>query len=261
MPDTTAPDTTMPFQLGWRRVPTDHRNLRLASYTTGAPAAAPASADWMSKDKTWPVLGNDRIGDCVFVAMAHLVQSWTMYAAGAEVLIPQQQVVGAYSAVTGYNPATGANDNGAVSTQALNYWRKTGIGGHKIAAYLQVDHRNENEVRAAASLFGGLFIAASMPLSAGDQFEAYKTWTPGRGARGRAGSWGGHALHMGRYDPTGLTVSTWGRAQRATWAWFDAYVDEAYAVVSPDFLAAAGGMNPLGFDLGRMLSDITTLLG
>jgi hypothetical protein len=256
-----VPDTTMPFKLGWRRVPTDHRNLRLASYATpGTPAIVPASADWMSKDKSWPILGNDKIGDCVFVAMAHLVQSWSMYSAGAETLIPERRVIGAYSAVTGYDPYTGTNDNGAVSTKALSYWRRTGLDGHKIAAYLQVDHRDENEVRAAMNLFGGLFIAASMPLSAGDQFEAYKTWTPGRGARGRAGSWGGHAIHMGRYDATGLTVSTWGRAQKATWSWFDAYVDEAYAIVSPDFLTAASGMNPLGFDLTRMLADLRTIV-
>lgn len=255
------PDTTMPFKLGWRRVPTDHRNLRLSSYAVpGAPTVVPASADWMSKDKTWPILGNDRIGDCVFVAMAHLIQAWTMYAAGAEVLIPQRQVVDAYSAVTGYDPVTGAHDDGAISTQALNYWRRVGIGGHKIAAYLQVDHRNENEVRAATSLFGGLFVAASMPLSAGDQFAAYKTWTPGRGTRGRAGSWGGHAMHMGRYDTTGPTMSTWGRAQKATWAWFDAYVDEVYAVASLDFTAAATGTNPLGFDLTRMITDLRTIV-
>ena len=57
--------------------------------------------------------------------------------AGKKMATPSdKQVVAAYSAITGYNPSTGANDNGAVEIDVLNYWRQTGIAGHKIGAYV-----------------------------------------------------------------------------------------------------------------------------
>jgi hypothetical protein len=249
----TAP---LPMRLGWQPGPPDPRTLRLDSYTTPDLPAPPATSDWSKKVTQWPVLGNDHISDCVFVSCAHLVQAWTGYATGAEALIPQQDVVGAYSRVTGYDPETGRGDNGTVSLDALNFWRKTGIGGHKIAAYVKVDHRNDDAVRSAMHLFGGLYIAAQLPLAARTQFQRNKIWTPTGGSAGRRGSWGGHAVRMGSYGRTGFTVSTWGRVQKANWTWWDTYVVESFAVVSADWLNRTGGANPLGFDLDSMLADL-----
>ena len=33
------------------------------------------------------------------------------------------------------------------------------------------------------------------------------------------------------YDPEGVTFITWGELQRATWAWWNRYVDEAHALL------------------------------
>lgn len=246
----------LPGQLGWRAGPPDQRTLRLEAYTTPQLPTPPATFTWMKKVNRWPMLGNGRASDCVLVTFAHLVQAWTTYAAGSPVLIPEQDVIGAYSQITGYDPATGSNDNGTMTLDALNFWRKTGIGGHKVTAYVKVDHRNDEAVKTALHLFGGLYIAADMPLAARTQFEQGKTWTPASGSAGRRGSWGGHAMHMGAYGRTGITVSTWGRAQRATWAWWDTYVAETFAVVSTDWLDRLGGTNPLGFDLDALLTDL-----
>lgn len=252
----TAP---LPVQLGWRKGPDDPRTLRLETYTTPDLPAPPTSADWTKQATSWPMLGNDRISDCVLVSCAHLVQGWTTYAAAAPALIPERDVVAAYSAVTGYDPRTGANDDGTRSLDALNYWRKKGIGGHKIVAYVKVDHRNDEAVRSAMHLFGGLYIAAQLPRAAQTQFEQRKTWTPTGGSSGRRGSWGGHAMRMGSYGRTGFTVSTWGRVQRATWLWWDTYVAETFAIVSTDWLDSVGGSNPLGFDLETMLADLRSI--
>ncbi len=253
-----AADDPLDFapKLGWQPGPEDPRTLRLSAYTTPELAPAPSTVDWMSKVKKWPMLGNDRMGNCVLVSCAHLVQGWTGHAAGTEILIPERDVVTAYSKITGFNPRTGANDRGTRSLDAMNYWRKNGIGGRRIAAFVKLDHRDRNELCTALHLFGGVFIAADLPTAADGQMRARKVWTPTRGSAGRRGSWGGHAMHMGGYDADGIVVSTWGRVQRATWSWWDTYGAEAWGVVSTDWLATEGGVSPLGFDLAAMQADL-----
>ena len=258
---TAATEPFMP-KLGWVQGPDDPRTLRLSAYTADTLPTAPKSQSWMKKASRWPLLGNDRIGDCVLVSCAHLVQGWTAYSRDAESLVAEADVIGAYSAITGYDPKRtsrdGSNptDRGTNSLAALNFWRRTGIGGHKISAYMKLDPSDHNEVRNAANLFGGIYIAAQLPLAANDQFRAGKTWTATGGQRGRRGSWGGHAMHLGAYGTTGYTVSTWGRTQALTVGWWNTYVDEAFAVVSEDWLNQLGGTNPLGFDLTAMLADL-----
>lgn len=247
---------TMEYRLGWTPGTPDPRTLHLDTYTTPDLPAPPTRTDWMNQITAWPMLGNDRIGDCVLVTCAHLIQGWTRYASGTEVLIPERDVIDAYARITGYNPQTGDGDNGTLTLPALNFWRKTGVGGHRITAFVKVDHHNDVAVRQAANLFGGLFIAAQLPRTAQTQHEEGRTWTPSRGAAGRRGSWGGHALRMGGYGKTGFTVSTWGRTQKASWGFWDSYVAEAWAVLSVDWFNEASKQSPTGFDLAQLVVDL-----
>lgn len=57
-----------------------------------------------------------------------------------------------------------------------------------------------------------------------------------------------------RYGPDTLTVVTWGRLQELTWRFWDRYCEEAYCILSPDFLA--GGHAPNGFDLEALRADL-----
>lgn len=255
----SAPNDTaeVPMRLGWVKGPDDPRTLKLATYTTADLPEAPPTSDYMTKILKWPILGNDRYGDCVLVATAHLTQGWTTYAS-EPVLIPEKDVLAAYSAITGFDPRTGRNDNGTNSLDALSFWRKRGIGGRKIAAYVQLDHRNPAEVKTALHLFSGVYIAAQLPLAADTQFRQRKPWTPTAGANGKVGSWGGHALRLGSYDADGITVSTWGRAQKASWAWWAKYGAESFAVLSTDQLNSAG-LSLLGFDLAGLRNDLANI--
>jgi hypothetical protein len=49
------------------------------------------------------MMGNDKVGDCTCAAAGHLVMDWTANT-GKEVVPSSQQIVAAYSAITGYNP-------------------------------------------------------------------------------------------------------------------------------------------------------------
>src|SRR5581483_817640 len=105
----------------------------------------------MSKVTTWPMYDNDEFGDCVWAAIGHQIQAFSAYGFGTVITVTNADVLAGYSAVTGFKPNDPSTDNGTVVQDALNYWRKTGIAGHKILAFAQVNHRNRTECEAAAN--------------------------------------------------------------------------------------------------------------
>ena len=115
----------------------------------------------------------------------------------------------------------------------------------------------ERLVRTAAWLFGGLYIGLQLPLSA--RTQPVWTWTRSLHGDARPGSWGGHAVNIVRYSPATLTCATWGKLQDMTWSFWDRYCDEAYAIVSTDFLQQ--GKSPAGFDLATLQSDLQLVTG
>ena len=107
-------------------------------------------------------------------------------------------------------------------------------------------------VRTAAYLFGGLYIGIALPLTA--QTQEVWDWTKSLTGHAAPGSWGGHAVDVVDYGPNDLTVVTWGAVKLMTWAFWDRYVDEAYCILSPDYLKA--GEAPNGFDLATLQEDL-----
>jgi hypothetical protein len=246
--------------LGKQRARHDPRTLQLADYldsTTLPPA--PPSRDWGTKIPAdgWGMMLNDTIGDCTCAAAAHLVQDWTSND-GELVTLSDDDVLAAYEAVSGYDPKTGANDNGAVEIDVLNYWRGTGVGGHKFDAYVALEPHNHEHVRDSINLFGGCYIGLSLPVSA----QRQRTWTVPPGGPtgpGSPGSWGGHAVVLVGYNPRRVTCITWGQEKQMTWGFLDAYCDEAYALLSVDDWLQGDRKAPNGLDLGTLRADLAEI--
>lgn len=232
--------------------------LTLDSYLTSLPKAH-AVVDRASKVTGWPMYDNDTIGDCTFAAVGHVIQAWTAYA-GTEVTVSTSDVLTGYEAVSGYNPATGANDNGAAEQDVLNYWRKTGIGGHKILAFAQLeDLENLAMAKQAVDLFGSLYIGLEVPDTAMQQFDNGEPWDAVRGAQIE----GGHAVpvqYWGTDEHGEIGVVTWGKLQRMTRAFWRTYVEEAWVVISQDWLETNGDTIE-GFDLTQIEADFRLLTG
>ncbi len=62
-------------------------------------------------------------------------------------------------------------------------------------------------------------------------------------------------MSVAAYDQTGLALVTWGSIKICTWRWWSAYVDEAFAVLSPEWVEDALAA-PNGFDLEQLRSDL-----
>lgn len=242
--------------LGARPPKHDHRTLQLANYLTGRLPPPPAVVDWTRPVTDWPMWLNDRIGDCTFASAADMILSWTTNAGQARP-VTNEDVLAGYEQVGGYVLGHPETDGGCYELDVLNYWRRQGIGGHRIVAYMQLDHHRRRQIRQAIALFGGVYIGAALPLTARTQFQAGRPWRAMTGPAGQAGSWGGHAVPVLGYARQ-LTCVTWGRLQRMTWGFWDRYVSEAYAVVSADLLDL-DGRGPEGLDLQHLLDDLAAV--
>lgn len=245
--------------MGRKPAKRDPRTMRMEKYLTAAVLAdPPARVDWSATATDLGPMANDALGDCTCAAAGHLIQCWSA-TNGGQIIIPDADIVTAYSAVGGYVPGDPSTDNGAFELDVLNYWRTTGIGGHKILAFVAVDPKNRRHVEIAMDLFGGLYSGLSLPASARDQ-EVWSLPFGGAIADGAPGSWGGHAVPWLNYGPLGIVCVTWGALKTLTWSFAATYTEELYAVVSEDW--ATGAMPaPSGFDLPTLQADLAAVAG
>ena len=238
----------------------DSRTLQLAKYL---PATAipnpPAKEDWEKKVNSWPMMLNDNIGDCTCACAGHMIEQWTTYT-GVPVTPSDQDVLTAYEAVGHYNPSDPSTDQGAVILDVLNYWRQTGVAAHQIMAYAALEPKNHNEVKDSILLFGNCYIGVQLPLSAQNQ-AVWAVPPGGPTGQGAPGSWGGHAIPIVAYDVRGLTVVTWGALKRMSWSFLDTYCDEAYAVLSQDWINNVSKLSPSDFDLATLQADLSQITG
>jgi len=227
--------------------------LRLAKYLAAVPAP-PSKVYWEYKVplNLWGMFANDTIGDCTCACIAHMLMLFTAHT-GTMVTPTVDQIVAAYSAITGYIPGDPSTDNGAVITDVLNYWRDTGIAGHKILGWAAVNQANIQEIEQAIWLFGGVDVGITVYQSMEDQFAAHQPWDHPSG-----NVLGGHSIPVFGYGSEGCTGVTWAMLQQMGWSDFEQICQEAYVVITQDWLDAAGKA-PNGFDLATLQADLAAM--
>ena len=238
------------MRLGRKAVKTDSRTLQLARYLRAELPAAPASADWSHGITDWGMMLNDKLGDCTIAGAAHAVQAWSANL-GQEVTLTDQQVLAAYEQWDGYVPSDPSSDQGGVELDVLTKWRQQGLSGHSLIGYAAAAVKNLNEVRQAIALFGGVYIGLSLPLSA----QSQTVWDVAKGTNGKPGGWGGHCVYVVGYDAGGFTCVTWGALKKMTVAFWKKYCDEAYVLLSQDWIGSKG-TSPAGLDLQQLQADL-----
>jgi hypothetical protein len=203
------------------------------------------------------MLGNDRVGDCVYAADGHIVEQVTFYGQGSEYVVSTEQALAAYSQQTGYNPADPNSDQGDTVQNGLDFARKQGFGGHKVAAFAQLDVRNMTEVKTAIAEFGSVDIGFYFPESAMSQFNQGKPWTPVANSPIE----GGHCVTVTGYTDSYLTCITWGKTQKMDYAFWNKYVEEAWAIISQEWWNSATNKDPEGVDLAALGAQWSALTG
>jgi hypothetical protein len=232
----------------------DHRTLKMARYRVPDAIAVPPEVSWVTHVHNWPMMLNDELGDCVPAAAGHAIEQWTTYA-GTPFTPPDAAILKAYEDVGGYVPDDPSTDNGTDMLSMLNYWRQTGVGGHKIFAFIAVNLKNLDEVREAIYLFGNLYWGVQLPVSV----QGAESWTVPEGGtaspEGAPGSWGGHCVPIVAMSPETLTCVTWGSTLKMSHRFFSDYGDEGYCCLSLDWIEK-NGLSPGQFNVGQLEADL-----
>ncbi len=251
-----------------------HRQLKMARYTTTPLPDPPASVDWTAKVHGW---GGDYknfdIGDCACAAPAHQIQAWTANT-GTQRDLALEDVLVAYRDFGGYVDGQPDTDQGCVISDVLKGWANDAVGiGHDVlAGFVEVEHKDQTAIKQAIALFGGCILGVQLPVSA----QGAAAWTDGPPAPAgylavpslwggpfdfsgdwKPGSWGGHCITAVKFTVDGVTVVSWGNEILVSWRWLSAYIDEAWAPLSKDWIAA--GKSPSGFDLAALQADLAAL--
>lgn len=231
----------------------DPRTLKLANYVK--PELLPQAPARVIRSRSvlrhggYPMYANDRLGDCTCATAGHMELTWSH----GKVRVSEADVVKLYD-------ATGVGDTGRYELDVLNFWKKHGLAGYEVLAFARVDWRDHALLRTACWLFGGIYCGAGLPVAA----QRQRKWDVAAGQKLSGewafGSWGGHAFHIADADQHGVTVVTWAETKRVSWRWVNAYFDEAYAIISPEWLHHEHGTeSPQGFNLKQLQADLAAL--
>jgi len=218
------------FKLGKAPAKRDARNLMFAAILK-APVPLPKEYDFDLKHPgiPTPMFANDDYGDCVIAGRAHQTLRFELIEQNKKLQITDKEVLREYM------KETGGADTGLVVLDSLKLWRKPGWTAakdrYKIKAFTELNRANHNQVKQAIVLDVGVGLGLSLPISAQAQIQSGKPWDVASGPSGKANSWGGHYVLAPGYTRAGPVCVTWGQKQQMTWAFFDKYCDEAYAII------------------------------
>jgi len=254
MPKAVASRQATSLKLGKHPPKFDVRTLQFGAYITKGLPAPPDSVDYAKAVPTWPMMGNDKYGDCTCAAAGHMIEEWTANT-GTEKTVPDAQILATYKHFAGNNADAGAN-----MLDVLKYWRKTGIGGDKILAFAQLQPKSTIQAMDAISMFASCYIGVALPDFAvvPGKFLTTPWVVPPQGPVGKAARnpKNGHCIPAVGYDQRNLYVVTWGALKMMSWEFYQAYMDEAFAVLSDDWIETKVGKAPNGFDLAALKKDL-----
>ena len=207
------------------------------------------------------MFGNDEYGCCVIAAVAHETLTFEVFEQDILIPITTKEVVDEY-----FRQSHG-RDTGLLLTSAMKEWRNTGwIAGGKhynIHAFAGVEPRDHTQVKYSIFLFNGIIFGMLVFSTDIDQFRKGEPWhlTPHNGAFE-----GGHGVYGFRYydedsisfylkpgevphgqgtgyanfplfskilswNEKGLWCITWGEEQFMTWDFWDARVNQSFAII------------------------------
>jgi hypothetical protein len=237
--------------------PVIHRNtLSFDKYVIPDRADLPVSPEkifyeYKVSDSVWAstMFGNDTAGDCVLASFFHMAMNIDAHNDGIKSIPTAADVLALYYKLTG-----GA-DTGLDIANTLEVARTDGLLGRKILAWMAVDWTDADKTKLAIALTGGLDVGVQIFQSAEDQFDASKPWNlPNTGPLQ-----GGHSIPYLGKGTAGETCITWATRQPTGESWFQANCDEAYVLIFPEWLEAAGRLPSFTLDLDALTADIKLL--
>lgn len=219
----------------------------LGTYVAGALPQAPESVTVPSVTD-WQVLGNDTVGDCGVAGLEH------GFMADAAIAGEHEQFPTTTQAVSYYLSYTHGADTGVVLSDYLAYVRSNPFYGHSVDVFAPVDVHDVPTLQFAVWAYGFAYTGIVVTRAMQEAFGAGQPWTSSA-ASGQV--LGGHCVPAVGYDDDFLYVVTWGGVQKVTWPAWHRISEEAYAVVTGEFVERGG--DGRGVTLAALRSDLNRL--
>lgn len=218
----------------------------LASYLTSPLPDAPETVA-VPNVANWDMLGNDKYGDCTFAGMVHAFMATASEESEAESFPDTGQTV------TAYLIYTNGQDAGAVESDLLQAWKSKSILNRQLLGYAPVPVSNLDEIKQVIHTFGVCYIGIKVPAACETQFQQHQPWsitnTPADDQ-----ILGGHCIILVGYDSQYFYAVTWGTVQQVEYNWLTQYMDEAWAIITPEVSQGYNGLN-----LAQLQQDIEAL--
>jgi len=178
---------------------------------------------------------------------------------------PDPDVEELYVLACGYNPKAGGEGPGGNEQHVLTYILRSGAPAGpgaksrlKIAAFVEVDPRNLDDVKRAISDCGVAYIGFNVPaFLMPPNSPPPAVWAV---QSSNTKIVGGHAVVLAGYNAEGARVISWGQYYTMTWGFFAQYVDEVYAIADPTWVQKTG-KTPGGFTLAQLEAQMSALKG
>lgn len=212
--------------------------------------------------QSWGMLGNDQYGCCAEASACHSTMLWTAEANhGAP--FDTAAALQNYAAITGFNPADPATDDGTDIGALFRYWQQTGIvdangNYHQIVGAAGLTVGDWDELLIALRLFQTVTIGIDVPSYAEAQFEAGQPWHV---QRGRNRTVGGHCIpavartQIGRVDT--VSIVTWGAEIPMEKPFYEKFCIVAAVGLSEEMLINAASID--GVDDQQLRADLGPL--
>jgi hypothetical protein len=219
-------------------------------------------------------LGNDDVGDCTCAGWFHFLLVWLSQTSGKLGAVQGQDwkalTLALYSRLFGYVPGDPSTDQGGTLEGVLDGVQSDGAfpdGSHKIVGKIKVDGSNENHVKLAIQIFGGVYTGLSLSQSMVDSMSTLANgflWGANGAAPDAPNPQYGHCVYFPGYNDNEAIVDTWGIIGGFTWSWFtyyfaDAQGGEVWVPLSEDWLEATTKKSPSGFNLAQLKADLAAL--
>lgn len=249
------------FYLGKKPARPEAIRFQLDSYLDYSAIVVPKSFGHVDNAMAWHTLGNTVAGDCVVAGSMHEVMLHTNISNPPMAQFTEEGALNVYRKFSGWNGIPDdPSDAGCDMVEFANYRLRTGLPDasgrvHKIKGYAQV--RNLDQAVKAAYVFGAIGLGFNVPASCEDQFGRGQVWQRVSGTH----IVGGHYVPLvGRNSKGMLVVVTWGKLQAMTPDFFENYVTEIIAFISPDYLNAQG-VTPEALNMNQLIADLRALGG
>ncbi|HUC84518.1 MAG TPA: hypothetical protein VL970_04930 [Candidatus Acidoferrales bacterium] len=256
-----------PLKLGRLQRTYDPRIPHLSALVAGTTLPPPpASVDYTKgMPANLGMMLNDTLGDCTCAAVYHAMQVWSFNGEGTMATQPDSDVEKLYILACGYNPRVPGEGPGGNEQHVLTYLLNTGapVGPkgaqvHKIAAFVEVDPRNTDDVKRTINDCGLAYIGFNVPQSVqppGQPPPAVWNYVPNDSK-----IIGGHAVVLAGYDANGARVISWGQYYTMTWQFFAQFVDEVYAIADSEWIESTG-KTPGGLTIEELEVQMKALQG